>query len=208
MSSKVPVHGGDDDVLSLCVLITREDYLQYAAQLRREQRRGHLPFITGGGAVLVFLGLAGLFFGSAISLAPSVAAGMLLVGAFLIGYDGLFAPLLDKGAAAREFDEKPELGMAGTYRFTPDGVEIRNGRIEGTLPRAQVTSAAETQSLFSIAFGREVRILIPKRLLGEGRMPAAAGLALLREERGIIWIRHIHSRPLWNQAGILPFLPI
>ena len=57
--------------------------------------------------------------------------------------------------------------MAGTYRFTPDGVEIRNGRIEGTLPRAQVTSAAETQSLFSIAFGREVRILIPKRLLGE-----------------------------------------
>lgn len=47
MSSKVPVHGGDDDVLSLCVLITREDYLQYAAQLRREQRRGHLPFITG-----------------------------------------------------------------------------------------------------------------------------------------------------------------
>ena len=152
MSSKVPVHGGDDDVLSLCVLITREDYLQYAAQLRREQRRGHLPFITGGGAVLVFLGLA---------------AGMLLVGAFLIGYDGLFAPLLDKGAAAREFDEKPELGMAGTYRFTPDGVEIRNGRIEGTLPRAQVTSAAETQSLFSIAFGREVRILIPKRLLGE-----------------------------------------
>ena len=126
-----------------------------------------MPFITGGGAVLVFLGLAGLFFGSAISLAPSVAAGMLLVGAFLIGYDGLFAPLLDKGAAAREFDEKPELGMAGTYRFTPDGVEIRNGRIEGTLPRAQVTSAAETQSLFSIAFGREVRILIPKRLLGE-----------------------------------------
>lgn len=83
--------------------------------------------------------------------------------------------------------------MAGTYRFTPDGVEIRNGRIEGTLPRAQVTSAAETQSLFSIAFGREVRILIPKRLLGGGRMPAAAGLALLREERGIIWIRHIHS---------------
>lgn len=61
MSSKVPVHGGDDDVLSLCVLITREDYLQYAAQLRREQRRGHLPFITGGGAVLVFLGLAPLF---------------------------------------------------------------------------------------------------------------------------------------------------
>ena len=95
MSSKVPVHGGDDDVLSLCVLITREDYLQYAAQLRREQRRGHLPFITGGGAVLVFLGLAGLFFGSAM------------------------------------------------------------------------TSAAETQSLFSIAVGREVRILSPKRLLGE-----------------------------------------
>ena len=42
MSSKVPVHGGDDDVLSLCVLITREDYLQYAAQLRR-RRRSRLP---------------------------------------------------------------------------------------------------------------------------------------------------------------------
>lgn len=170
MSEKAPAREGEDGVLSLSILITREDYMQYAAQLRREQRRGHLPFITGGGALLGILGLAGLFFGSAISLAPSVAAGMLLVGIFLIGYDGLFAPLLDKGAAAREFDEKPELGMAGTYRFTPEGVEIRNGHIEGTLPRTQVTGATETESLFSIAFGREVRILIPKRLLGEGEV--------------------------------------
>ena len=83
-------------ILTLSVLITREDYMQYAAQLRREQRRGHLPLITGGGALLGALGLAGLFFGSWISLAPSVAAGLLLVGIFLIGYDGIFAPLLDK----------------------------------------------------------------------------------------------------------------
>ncbi len=152
-------------ILTLSVLITREDYMQYAAQLRREQRRGHLPLITGGGALLGALGLAGLFFGSWISLAPSVAAGLLLVGIFLIGYDGIFAPLLDKGAAAREFDEKPELGMAGTYRFAADGVEIRSGGLEGTLPRALITRSAETDSFFNIAYGREVRIWIPKRLL-------------------------------------------
>ena len=165
MPDKAP--GSENGELTLSVLITREDYLEYAAQLRREQRRGHLPFLTGGGAVLGVLGLVGLFFGEAVSLAPSVAMGLLLVGIFLIGYDGFFAPFLDRGAAAREFDEKPELSLAGTYRFTGTGVEIRNGSIEGTLPRGQMTSAAETESLFSLSFGREVRILIPKRLLGE-----------------------------------------
>lgn len=159
--------GRENGVLTLSVLITREDYLEYAAQLRREQRRGHLPYLTGGGALLGILGLAGLFFGQAVSLAPSVAMGLLLVGIFLIGYDGFFAPFLDKGAAAREFEEKPELGLAGTYRFTDSGVEIRNGSIEGTLPRGQMTSTAETESLFCLSFGRVVRILIPKRLLGE-----------------------------------------
>ncbi len=154
-------------LLTLSVLITREDYMQYAAQLRREQRRGHLPLITGGGALLGALGLAGLFFGSWISLAPSGAAGLLLVGIFLIGYDGIFAPLFDKGAAAREFDEKPELGMAGTYRFTTDGVDIRSGGLEGTLPRALMTRSAETESFFNLVFGREVRIWIPKRLLSD-----------------------------------------
>ena len=50
MPDKAP--GSENGELTLSVLITREDYLEYAAQLRREQRRGHLPFLTGGGAVL------------------------------------------------------------------------------------------------------------------------------------------------------------
>ena len=55
--------------------------------------------------------------------------------------------------------------MAGTYRFAADGVEIRSGGLEGTLPRALITRSAETDSFFNIAYGREVRIWIPKRLL-------------------------------------------
>lgn len=165
MPDKAP--GSENGELTLSVLITRRIIWNTRRSFAGNSVGAICLFSPGGGAVLGVLGLVGLFFGEAVSLAPSVAMGLLLVGIFLIGYDGFFAPFLDRGAAAREFDEKPELSLAGTYRFTGTGVEIRNGSIEGTLPRGQMTSAAETESLFSLSFGREVRILIPKRLLGE-----------------------------------------
>ncbi len=42
---------------------------------------------------------------------------LILLGLFCFGYDGLIAPLLAGGAAAREYDEKEELRMATTLVF-------------------------------------------------------------------------------------------
>ncbi len=153
--------------LSLSVLLIKEDYIQYSAQLRRQQRQGHVPLLTCGGALLCILGLAGVFFGSFISLAMPSALGLVLVGAFLLCYDGLFAPMLDRAAAARNFEEKPELHMAGTYVFTQDDVEIRTAGLEGRIPLNLVTRWNETPSLISLSFGREIQIILPKRLLKE-----------------------------------------
>lgn len=153
--------------LSVSVLLIKEDYIQYTAQLRRQQRQGHVPLLTCAGAVLCVLGLAGVFFGNLISLAMPLALGLVLVGAFLLCYDGLFAPILDRGTAAREFEEKPELRTAGTYIFTQKQVEIRSAGLEGRIPLSLVTRWNETPSLISFSFGREIQIILPKRLLNE-----------------------------------------
>lgn len=153
--------------VSLSVLLIKEDYIRYTAQLRRQMRQGHVPLLTCCGAVLCVLGLAGVFFGSYISLTMAPALGLVLAGAFLLCYDGLFAPMLDRASAAREFEEKPELRMAGTYVFTPDEVEIRTSGLEGRVPLKLATHWSETPSLFSVSFGREIQIILPKRLLKE-----------------------------------------
>ena len=151
--------------ITLSVLVTREEYSEAAANEKRKQRRHTAPFITGAGAVLMILGIAGLFFGRSISLSASAAVCLILAGLFLACYDGLIASVLDRAAAAREFDEKEDLHFATTYLFSEDRVAVQNGRIQGELPLSVITRWSETPALFTLAAGRELHMSIPKRLL-------------------------------------------
>jgi hypothetical protein len=151
--------------LSLSVLITRDEYSSVVAQQRRKERKRFLPFLIVIGAILIILGLAGAFFGALISISVSTAAWLLLLGLFLVCYDGLFAPLFDSGAAAREFDEKEELRLANKYVFTQEKVTISNGRIEARLPLLKISKWTVTPSVYTIDYGKEIHITIPKRLL-------------------------------------------
>lgn len=155
----------DNPRLSLSVLVTREEYSQAFSQQQRKEHshRGLLFTITG--AVLIILGLAGAFFGSYISLTLSSSFCLILPGVFMVCYDGFFAPLLDGAVAAREFDEKEDLHFATSYEFYDDKVSINNGRVEGTLPLSQITRWSETSALYTIAYGREISMAIPKRLM-------------------------------------------
>lgn len=151
--------------LSFSVLVTREEYMAFAAETQRQARRRRLPFLYGAGGVLCVLGLAGLFFGSLVSLSAPAAVCLVVVGAFLVAYDGLFAPIMDKAAAAREYDEKEDLRMANACVFTGGRVQIRNGRMEGEIPLSVATRWYQTRDLFGLFFGRELSILLPKRLM-------------------------------------------
>ena len=151
--------------IPVSVLVTREEYMAFTAQTQRLARRRGLQLTTGCGAVLIVLGLAGIFFGSRISLSVAAAACMLLLGIFLACYDGLIAPVLDRAAAAREFDERDDLRMATTYVFTEKTVQVRNGCLEGEIPLSLLTRWTTTDALFSLAFGGELSLFIPKRLL-------------------------------------------
>jgi hypothetical protein len=93
-------------------------------------------------------------------------------GVFLMIYEGIIAPILDKGAAAREYEEKEELRTANVYEFGPGFIKIRNSRMEGKLPLSLVTSWAKTAGGLSVSFGRECHVLIPTRLLDEGQWSA------------------------------------
>lgn len=156
-----------DDAISLSVLMTRDEYMTFVADSQRQMRRERLPLTKGGGAVLTVLGLAGLFFGRYVSLSPAAALCLLLVGVFLLCYDELLAPLFDRAAAAREYEEKQDLRMAYQYVFTADWVQIQNARVQGVLPLTLMTAWHQTQTLICLSFGREVRLLLPKRALDE-----------------------------------------
>ena len=157
--------------IALSVLMTREEYMQLTVQIHR-LRSGGPSFFTLAGGILGILSLAGIFFGHYISLSPFTAGCLLVFGVFLMIYEGIIAPILDKGAAAREYEEKEELRTANVYEFGPGFIKIRNSRMEGKLPLSLVTSWAKTAGGLSVSYGRECHVLIPTRLLDEGQWSA------------------------------------
>lgn len=153
--------------LTFSVLVTREEYCEAVAHKKRKARRHIAPVINVAGGTLIVLGIAGLFFGGYISLSPSAAICLILLGIFTVCYDGIFAPILDKAAAAREYREKQDLHFATTYEFKETSVYINNSGLYGEIPLSILTGSSETPTLFIMDIGRELSILIPKRLLTE-----------------------------------------
>ena len=128
---------------------------------------GRLAFIPA--AVGFLAGAAGLFFGDLIQMTAGTSLCLLLLGLFCFVYDGMIAPLLDGGAAAKEYDGKEELRMATTFVFEGDRVKVDNGRVKGNLPLSLVTRWDVLAGQFSFAFGRELSFVIPARLLDESQ---------------------------------------
>ncbi len=71
-----------DQTLAFSVLLTREEYTQTIARIEQENRGRRLPLPTVAGALLTAMGIAGLFFGEAISLPPSPRAVWCCWGCF------------------------------------------------------------------------------------------------------------------------------
>ena len=170
--------------LNLSVLVTREEYCEAAAQQRREAGKRQGTVWYAAGALLVLLGVAGAFFGSGISLSLSASFCLILLGVFLACYNGMLAPMLSSAAAAREYDENEDLRYATAYRFGADAVQVKNGRMEGSLPLSALSGWTETPSLFLLTFGRECRFAIPKRLLEGDLQVALRALLPLPSGRG------------------------
>ena len=92
---------------------------------------------------------------------------LLAAGIALIAYDYVIAPWLDRLTAVRDYAEKENLRTACLYRFTAEAVYLRGGRTEGTLPFAFLTEWMQTPDYFTLSFGRETAMFIPKRLLSQ-----------------------------------------
>lgn len=172
-----------EPLVTLSVLVTREEYSKAFAELRRKERNRLAPMITISGAILMILGIAGSFFGSRISLSFSAAFCLILLGIFLVCYDGFFAPLFDSAEAAREYDEKEDLQFATTYSFMDDSVIVNNGRISGELPLGYITRWNETPALIAFSYGREFSFAIPKRLLSAEQIQLLLKLLKTKAEK-------------------------
>lgn len=104
----------------------------------------------------------------------------MLLGLFLACFDGLIAPMLDRAAAAREYDEKEELRLANQITFAGDSVTVKNGRMEGVLPLRMLTRWQRSADLYSLSFGRECHVMLPRRLMDQEQDDRL--LALLERE--------------------------
>ncbi len=153
--------------LSVSILLTQEEYMQFSVQMYRRQVKKNVSFLTLLGGIIAIVAIAGFFFGHYISLSSFSAAGLLLISILMLCYEGAIAPMLVRGAAARAYEEKEDLRTANQYIFTQDEVQIHNARMEGTLPLSWMTAWTRTGNGFWISFGQECDILIPIRLLDE-----------------------------------------
>lgn len=75
--------------------------------------------------------------------------------------------MLEKARAVAAFEEKEELRSSAIYTITPTEITVRGARLNGTLPLSGITERLETPDLFALAFGRELQVILPKRLVGE-----------------------------------------
>lgn len=157
----------EQEALTLSVLLTKEEYMNLAVQLYRQKKGKGLSFYAVLGGILAICGIAGFFFGQRISLSPYTAGVLLLFGAFLLCYDGAVAPILVRASAAREYEEKDDLRTANQIILDAGQVQVRNSRMEGTLPYRLMTSWTMTADGLSLSFGRECHVWIPRRLLTE-----------------------------------------
>lgn len=153
--------------IELSVLMTQEDYTAFLVQKRRMQRGRRFQTALYVGELLVVAAVAGFFFGDRIGMSAASAVCLLAVGIVLITYDFVMAPWLDRLTALRDYAEKESLRTACLYRFTADAVYLRGGRAEGTLPFAFLTEWMQTPDYFTLSFGRETALFIPKRLLSQ-----------------------------------------
>ena len=124
----------EQKALTYTVLLTRDEYIAFRVRQKKQDRKERLPLLSFAGAVGFLAGAAGLFFGDLIQMTAGTSLCLLLLGLFCFVYDGMIAPLLDGGDAAKEYDGKEELRMATTFVFEGDRVKVDNGRVKGNLP--------------------------------------------------------------------------
>ena len=159
----------NDALLTVSVLVTREEYSAAAAHMRRRKYAdGFSPALLGG-TMLGILAVVGMFFGEGIGFTLPSAICLLAAGVFLLCYDMIFAPMIAGVSAAREYDERTDLKMAGYYEFYTDKIVVRTGYVTGTLPLDRMTVCSEMPSMFLIRFGSEFLFAVPKRLLEDGQ---------------------------------------
>lgn len=161
---------------TISVLVTRDEYSSAHAFERHKIRSRYAPALIVSGIILVVLGIAGLFYGRLIMLSAPAAGCLVVLGIFLGLYDGVIAPILDKGTAVRNYIAKEDLQFATTYVFSKESIKVSNGRVQGEIPVSLITSWIETPALFKMDVGRELSMIIPKRMLDEGKIQVLRGI--------------------------------
>ena len=177
-----PVSSSSCPRVELSVLLTREEYSAFFVQMKQMERHKTVSFFPILGEILTVLGLLGLVLHQFFPMSVGLAVCLLIVGILLVAFYGMFLTVLDRGTAARDYEEKEDLRTVNQYIFTPDAVTIQNSRIQGTMPLGLATNFRETSTALQLSFGREIHMVVPKRLLSEEQ------LQLLRD-----WIRQAHA---------------
>jgi hypothetical protein len=145
---------------TISILLTKEDLVADAPTTARR-----VGWLSIAGALLA---VAGLVMPRLSAGFPAAAAsGLFLLGVLLVVYETLLAPLFSRLRAAARFEEQEMLRQTVMLTVSDDAMLVESARIGGTLTRAELTDAAESDALFRFTFGTQVTLRVPKRLLSE-----------------------------------------
>ncbi|MBR7092477.1 MAG: YcxB family protein [Clostridia bacterium] len=149
-------------VCQCSVLLTKEEFTAFREENWRAEHS--LAALIGGGALLL-LGAGGWLASGQLALSPLLTGSMAALGLLWIAQDRILRPLLVRSRAAAAFDRQPEWSGSAQYVFYPDRVQLRTARETGEIPLSALTAWRESKTMLALFFGRELTVLLPRRLL-------------------------------------------
>lgn len=145
------------DKLTLAVKCTREEYMNFYADLRKE------PFWMTAVGVALLLVTAALCVMDQTMKQHTLLLAML--GIVMVLMKPLILPTVRKGAAGRRYDASDALKGAVSLTMDDKALTVRSACQEGCVPLTALTEVLKTNDMTALVFGKELTVCIPMRSL-------------------------------------------
>ncbi len=146
---------------TVSVLLRKDEYCSHTAY--------RLPAFAWGLPTGLFLMLCGVTVWL-LNLGISVTMAFLLTGVAFALFDNVIAPMLSRVVAGARFDRTRQ--EAWHLTFTEEEVTVQNAHVNGTFPYSLLTRTEETVHYFSLDFGAELSLCVPRRVLAPWQIEA------------------------------------
>lgn len=158
------------EISDVTYLMTKDDYIScmLAARAGRTDKQDKRLFIFTGIMLCAVGAVLQIFRVKMIS--EYLAAALGVMGAVLIAYYDLIAPLIIKIKAERFCNKNTDKMISNTINVCDDGITVKNARYTAKLPYEMFSGSYNGKEVIVLYINKEECVFIPKRTLNESSL--------------------------------------